>query len=101
MVIRQSREVLWGALRRHWRVALGAIFITAAGLVPFLIIYGPAIREVGAWPYNMALRYIPEARSYLLMADGNLIWSHMPGAILHAPGNDLIGGDALASVWSP
>ena len=92
MVICQSREVLWGALRRHRRAVLGAIFVTAAGLVPFLMIYGPAIREVGAWPYNMALGYIPEARSYLLMADGNLIWSHMPIAILHAPGNDLDWG---------
>ncbi len=92
IIFRQSREVLRDALRRHWRVALGAISVTTAGLVPFLIIYGPAIYEVGAWPYDMTLRYIPEVRSYLLVADGNFIWSHMPEAILHAPLNDLDWG---------
>ena len=92
MAFRRSREILWNALRRHWRGILGAILVTVIGLVPFLIIYGPAIYEVGAWPYDMALRYIPEVRCYLLVADGNFVWSHMPIAILHAPGNDLDWG---------
>jgi hypothetical protein len=85
---RQSREFLQGALHHHWRPILAAISVTVAGLLPFLILYVPAVREVGGWPYSMALRYVPEFRSHLLMADGNFVWSPMTGAILQAAGNE-------------
>jgi hypothetical protein len=76
---RQTRGLFVAALCRHWRVMIGATVVTVAGLVPFLIIYLPAAREVGGWPYGMALHYIPELRSYLLMADGNFVWSRAAG----------------------
>ena len=84
---RQTREWLVAALRRHCWAALGAVALTVAGLVPFLIIYLPAAGEVGGWPYDTALRYIPELRSYLLMADGNFVWSRLTETILRAAGN--------------
>jgi hypothetical protein len=50
--------------------------------------YVPAAREVGGWPYGLALRYVPEPRSYLLMGDGNFVWSRVTEAILQAAGGD-------------
>jgi hypothetical protein len=84
----RTREVIMVALRRHWRAMLGAALVTAAGLVPFFIIYLPAAREVGGWSYSLVLRYIPEFRSYLLMGDGNFVWGRATERILQAAGGD-------------
>ncbi len=89
---RQSRDFLRDALLHHWQPMVGAIAVTVVGLVPFLILYLPALREVGGWPYTMALRYIPEFQSYLLMGNGNFVWSRMPVAILHTPVSELDWG---------
>jgi hypothetical protein len=86
--LRRTREVIMVALRRHWRAMLGAALVAVAGLVPFLIVYLPAAREVGGWSYGLALRYIPELRSYLLTADSNFIWGHATKEILQAAGGD-------------
>jgi hypothetical protein len=83
-VLRPTRQPLATALRRHWRPVLGAVGLTAAGLVPFLLVYLPAVREVGGWPYSQALHGMPEVRSYLLMADGNFVWSRVTEAMLQA-----------------
>src|SRR4029077_8873333 len=83
---RQTRERLVTALRLHWRPVLGAAGVCVAGLVPFLIVYLPVVRKVGGWPYAEALRFTPEIRSYLLMADGNFVWSRVSGPILQAAG---------------
>jgi hypothetical protein len=84
---RQTRDALATALRRHWQPVLAAAGLTVAGLIPFLFVYLPAVREVGGWPYSYALREMPEPRSYLLMADGNFVWSGVTEAILQASDN--------------
>jgi hypothetical protein len=88
--VRQTREGLLRALRLHWRPMLGAAAVTAAGLVPFLIIYLPVSRQVGGWPYEMVIDFIPSPRAYLWMADGNFVWSRVTAATLHAVG--AVGG---------
>lgn len=89
---RRSREFLRDALRHRWRPILGAVAVTVMGLLPFLILYLPTLREVGGWPYTMALRYVPEVRSYLLMGDGNIVWSRVTGAILRTPVSEVDWG---------
>jgi hypothetical protein len=89
---RQPREILQEALLRHRQPILGAMAVAVAGLVPFFILYLPALREVGGWPYSMVLRYIPEPRSYLLMGDGNIVWSRVTSVILPAPVSELDWG---------
>jgi hypothetical protein len=82
----QAREVLRAAIALHWRPALAAAAVAAAGLLPFLAIYLPVMRETVAWPYRVALHYLPRVGSYLLMADGNFIWSRATQALLQAAG---------------
>jgi hypothetical protein len=79
-----AREVLRVAMARHWRPALAAAAVATGGLLPFLAIYLPVLRETGGWLYPV--RYLPGLHAYLLMADGNLIWSRATQAILQAAG---------------
>jgi hypothetical protein len=88
LCLREAREVLRAALTLHWRPALAAAGLTAAGVLPFLVLYLPVVRETGGWPYRVTLLYLPDVHSYLLMADGNFIWSRATQAILQAAGGD-------------
>ena len=84
----QTREFLIATMRRHRQAVLAAGAVTIVGLVPFCIIYLPAVREVGGWPYTEALRYTPQLRLYFLMADGNFVWSGATQRILQIAGED-------------
>ncbi len=75
LCLEQGQDLLIVSLRRHWPSVLAAAATTLVALIPFLLIYLPVQRGVADWPYRVNLMHIPELRSYLFMADGNVIWS--------------------------
>jgi hypothetical protein len=79
---RETRLFIWVALDRHRRaiIASGVVFLLSA--IPFLVVYLPVMRTTGGYSYDLAIRYIPEIKSYFLMADSNYIWAGLTDAIL-------------------
>jgi len=80
----RSREFILGALRRHGPALVGGLIVFVVALVPFLLVYVPAVLSVGG--YGVLPQYIPEVRSYLLMADGNYVWDSFTASILAQSG---------------
>ena len=76
----RTRLFILGAFRQHWPAVIGAMIVFVLGFVPFLVVYLPAVRSVG-W-YGFYTDYIPEIKSYLLMADGNYVWGGLTAYIL-------------------
>src|SRR5262245_51984628 len=72
LVFRPTRLFILDALKRHPRAVVGAVVVFFVGFVPFVLVYWPALRATG-W-YGLVPEYIPEIKSFLLMADGNYIW---------------------------
>ena len=79
-----SREFIVNAVRRQWYPVVGGLIVFVVALLPFLVIYVPAVLSVGG--YGILPQYIPETKSYLLMADGNYIWDSVTAAILAQAG---------------
>ena len=77
---RRSRLFILGAIREHWPAVIGGVAVFVLGFVPFLAVYLPAVRSVG-W-YGVLPQYIPEIKSFLLMADSNYIWGGLTASIL-------------------
>src|SRR2546426_1479090 len=63
---RRTRFLILGAIRGLWPAVIGGMIVFVLGFVPFLLVYLPTVRSVG-W-YGILPQYIPEIRSYLLMA---------------------------------
>jgi hypothetical protein len=82
----EARQLYATALRLHWRPLLGASAVAAPGLLLFLAIYVPALRAVGGWAYRVGSMHVPELRSYLLMADGNVVWGGVTESLVRAAG---------------
>jgi hypothetical protein len=82
---RRSRNLLLARLRRHPAAVTGAAVVFVVTLVPFLVVYLPAAFSVQ--PYGVLPQYIPEMKSYLLMADGNYIWGAVTDFILRQAGS--------------
>jgi len=77
---RRSRLFILGAVTEHWSAVIGGVVVVALGFVPFLVVYLPAVRSAG-W-YGVLPQYIPEIKSFLLMADSNYIWEGLTASIL-------------------
>jgi uncharacterized membrane protein YsdA (DUF1294 family) len=84
LALGRTRALLVSFARRYvWPVA-GGVGVFVVGLVPFLLIYLPVLRDVGTQPYAAAVAYIPEPRSFLLAADQNYIWQGLTTHLLGA-----------------
>jgi hypothetical protein len=99
---RPGRDLLGGAIRRHWRPILAAAATTGAVLVPFVLIYLPVVRSGAPWPYRLSTMHIPDLPSYLLMAEGNLVWSWLTEALPRQAGGspDWVRGIGIGLVPS-
>jgi hypothetical protein len=103
LAIKRTRAFLLAALRYHARAAAGAVAVFVVGLVPFVIVYLPALRTTGWQTYGQFLLYLPELKSYLLMNEGNPVWGHVTRTLLQ-PGNPDFGrrvgvGVVVSLVW--
>jgi len=79
-VFRQTRVLIFDPIRFHQRAVAFAALIFVIGLVPFVLVYWPALRSTG-W-YGLLPEYIPEMKSFLLMAEGNYMWKGVTNSLL-------------------
>nr|AYC79416.1 hypothetical protein [uncultured bacterium] len=80
-----TRLIVLGALRDHRAAVIGGAIVFLVGLIPFAMVYLPAIKTV---PWSGILpQYIAEPRSYLLLADGNYVWGGVTEWMLRAAGS--------------
>jgi hypothetical protein len=77
-----SRQLYASTLRLYLRPLCGAIAIVSPVYIAFLLIYLPALHTVPVWSYDPDAMHIPSSHSYLLMADGNFVWSHLTETLL-------------------
>lgn len=77
---RRSRLFILVILNKYWPALTSALFIFFLGFAFFLRIYLPTVWSAG-W-FGLHTDYIPEIKSYLLMADGNYIWGSLTASIL-------------------
>ena len=80
LVFERSRVLILDALYFHRRTVAASAVVFLVGFIPFVLIYLPAVRST-SW-YGLLPEYIPEMKSFLLMADGNYIWRSVTAAIL-------------------
>ncbi len=80
LVFARSRVLILDALYFHRRTVAASAVVFLVGFIPFVLIYLPAVRST-SW-YGLLPEYIPETKSFLLMADGNYIWRSVTAAIL-------------------
>jgi hypothetical protein len=82
LVLENTRRFLISFARQFSRPLLGGVAVLIAGLIPFALIYAPVYLATGAQRYADALSYIPEPKSFLLMADRNYVWDHLTTYLL-------------------
>ena len=80
-LVRRSRLYVLAIVKTYQPALTGAVFVFCLGFAFFLRIYLPAVWSTG-W-YGFSTDYIPEIKSYLLMADGNYIWGSWTAFLLH------------------
>lgn len=83
-LFKPTRDFILSLLRRFWRAALGAITVFVLGLIPFLIVYVPILREFGGRPFDEVRDLIPRFWSLFLMGQRNYLWSGLYDAVLRA-----------------
>ena len=71
-IIPTSRLYIIAVAKKFWPAFAGAGLVFCLGFAFFLGIYLPTVSSTG-W-FGLSGEYIPEIRSYLLMADGNYVW---------------------------
>ncbi|HUO58815.1 MAG TPA: hypothetical protein VMV05_11625 [bacterium] len=69
-----TREFLWNLVRCYRFPLMGGGGVTLAGLIPFLIIYLPVIRNFGGKNYSEILMMLPDAHSFLWMGPRHAWW---------------------------
>jgi hypothetical protein len=72
LVFRRTRLLILDPLYFHLRAVTASALAFVIASIPFVLIYWPALRSTG-W-YGLLPEYIPEMKSFFLMADGNYIW---------------------------
>jgi len=80
----RSRLFLLENVKKYSAALIGACFVFCLGFVCFLRIYLPTAASTG-W-FSFSGDYIPEIRSYLLMADGNYVWGNLTTFLLQGSG---------------
>jgi hypothetical protein len=72
------------ALVRAWiRPLFGALAVFCVGLIPFLVLYVPVLRQAGWRSYGDAFGMIPRWFSLLAMGEGNWLWAWLEPHIPH------------------
>ena len=71
----QTRTWLVAFLRTKLRPIVGAGLVFLLGLVPFLVLYIPVLRQAGWRSFGDAQGMIPHWFSLFAMGDGNLLWA--------------------------
>jgi len=85
LFVPDTRLIVLGALRDHRAAVIGGAIVFLVGLIPFAMVYLPAVNTV---PWSGILpQYIAEPRSYLLLADGNYVWGRVTEWMLRAAGS--------------
>lgn len=85
MVIKKSRVAIIELLKKYRRAIIATAAFTVVSIVPFLLVYIPAIK-VGSWyPYRYVTEMIPEWWSLLSMGDGNYLWGSFSSAVMPDP----------------
>ena len=75
LVFAPTRAWLLDRLRAFRLALAGAATVFAIGLIPFLVLDGPVLRQTGWRSYGDAQGMIPRWFSLLAMGDGNLLWA--------------------------
>ena len=65
--------------RRAPLVAFAAAF--AVGIIPFLLLYIPVMRQSGAWPYDGLHNMMPGVVDLVNTGSANILWGWMSGAM--------------------
>lgn len=73
--------------RQHKPACSGAILVLAIGLIPFLRIYLPVVREFGTRGYSEVFSMVPGVSSYFLMGPENGLWGWLDPLVrqIHEP----------------
>jgi hypothetical protein len=71
--------------RSSKRAIAGAAALAVAASVPFVVIYGSAIRDTTAYSYEGVLTMVPAARSFLDLGRRNLLWGWLSVALEGTP----------------
>ena len=79
-IIPTSRLYIIAVAKKFWPAFAGAGLVLCLGFAFFLCIYLPTVSSTG-W-FVLSGEYIPEIRSYLLMADGNYVWRNVTAFLL-------------------
>lgn len=82
LVFGNTRRFLVSFVKQFSRPLVGGLAVFITGLIPFALIYAPVFISTGVQPYADALSYVPEPKSFLLMADGNYVWGHLTTYLL-------------------
>ena len=83
-LFKATRDFILSLLRMFWRAALGATAVFVVGLIPFLIVYVPILREFGGRPFDEVRDLIPRFWSLFLMGERNYLWDNLYAAVLRA-----------------
>ena len=78
--LQRSRRFILALANKYWPALSGALCVFLLGFAFFLRIYLPTVWSTG-W-FGFYTDYIPEFKSYLLMADGNYVWGGLTALIL-------------------
>lgn len=82
LAYRPSRMLIVDRIRRQALAVIGGTSVFLLGFGCFLAVYLPAAKYLGG--YGLLYSYIPDVRSFLLMADGNYVWNDVTALILNA-----------------
>lgn len=84
LLFKVTRDFILSLLRKFWKEALGATAVFLVGLIPFLIVYVPILREFGGRPFDEVRELIPRFWSLFLMGHRNYLWGTFSDAVLRA-----------------
>jgi hypothetical protein len=84
-IISTSRLYIIAVSKKFWPAFTGAGLVFCLGFTFFLCIYLPTASSTG-W-FGFSGEYIPEIRSYLLMADGNYVWRNVTAFLVQQASN--------------
>jgi hypothetical protein len=74
LLFESTRTFGVGLIRKYWRALLGAAAVFLIGLIPFLGLYLPVLRELGGKDYGEVAGMVPNLWSFLWMGPRHAWW---------------------------